>query len=271
MPARYCSQACQKEDWPKHKAWHDTQLGTVDTVTRAWLANPQGNELALNELKLSGAPVDILYGEAQQLSIDGKHSKALKKWKQAIALSPLQPELHIGLARAYSDSNILPRSVEAYLRAMDLCDHGAETTQFEYPLSILTLEDTQTLWVIAALGAVSFLMQGECAEVPTPVWWTDTGLKKLSEKCMGHCGALPDIDDSLRNNCALIRGLVLSTEHFYGVIKAHRTKEELREAAAVLARAATTFPLGNPAHDELKSYARRCFKQVQQAGPAAQY
>ena len=90
--------------------------------------------------------------------------RAAKAFREAIALKPDGPTAYINLGSALRSSGHDVEAAQRFLEAKECSPVGSEN------------------WAVATADAFSMLQQNECADVATPEWWNDEGLKAMSAR-----------------------------------------------------------------------------------------
>ena len=221
MPTTYlCGVNCPANPgaWQLHGALHK-RLRKERKHREDGGAGQQQNRETAGELARraarSGDKYDELLAEGTRYGSKQDTRRAAKAFREAIALRPDQPMAYMHLGTALSISGHAAEAAQWYLEAKERFPVGSEG------------------WAQATANAFNMLRLKECAEVATPEWWNDEGLKALSARVVRAAANVARAHS--------MRAIVLIGGG--GAWEAGpRTAAELREAATHYERAAAVCP-----------------------------
>ena len=110
--AFYCSRQCQKDDWKKHKAWHEGMAQLLASAKPSSEHQPE----AYGELLKTGL---------RQIA-SGDHSAGVATFKSCIQMRPDQAAAHANLGMALRDRGDFVGALPCLLRAVELYEEGTE-------------------------------------------------------------------------------------------------------------------------------------------------
>ena len=176
-PSPFCSKECLKGNWPRHKAWHLEQKGSVCGLADGDNGNAKEKQV-LSTLKnvlkeqpeSEGKSYMSLLMEADELKLKGSYSKADELLQQAVGMNPENPIGHAALGEIQALLNKPAAAAKLYVKAMGLFPQKTQGNNVH----------GKNLWASSALSAIFWLnMPGGKAE-DQPDWFNDEGLKDLS-------------------------------------------------------------------------------------------
>jgi tetratricopeptide (TPR) repeat protein len=215
LPATYyCSEACQEQGWPGHRAWHKEQKKWFESHA-VEENDEQDRATAKRELyraERTGSKYSQLTAAALKLHAEHDYRRAVRKFREAIALDPLEPMAYHNLGISLHQAGDKAKAAEMFLQARELCKDGSED------------------WADATACAFNVLRLPALAEAPKPDWWHDDALKTLSARVMA---TMPNSPVPVNMRAVVLSGLSSAWE------AGRRTAAELREAAKLFLHAAT--------------------------------
>ena len=169
-PAKYCSKACQKEDWPAHKRWHQGVAELLATQAVRVSGGNGGGDDGPEKAAARHAEYSALVQSGLKSCAAGKRAEGIAAFEKAIALRPEQPIGFANLGYTRRDNGEFDAALPPLLRAIALFEDGSE--QWATCIAVA--------WF--AYSADPIL----CNEVPNlPPWLTELAPRlTLADKCV---------------------------------------------------------------------------------------
>ena len=225
--------------WKRHAVYHKGLKEHRKLREDGGVMQQRNRELAEEAARYaeqSGDEYAELLAEGMRYASQRDTRRAARALREAIALSPDGPQAYFNLGAVLTNSGHDVEAAQRYLEAKERYPVGSEG------------------WGRATAAAFCSLTQKECAEVATPEWWNDEGLKVLSARVVR---AVPDDVQAHHMRAAVLSGKC------GGSWEAEpRSVAELNEAATHFDRAAALHPA--PAGKaQLAGWAARCRRQAE--------
>eukprot|EP00122_Pirum_gemmata_P004782 Pgem_evm1s4357 len=129
VPARFCSNECQKLNWPKHKKWHRLHQSIrekQESYEKQMGFDPK--KAATDMVKLQNEATSKYVkkcSEASAMLMEYKAKDAEKLLLQAVKMNPEECPAYSLLAIAYKQSDKVDLSAEAHLNVMKYSKPGS--------------------------------------------------------------------------------------------------------------------------------------------------
>lgn len=227
--AFYCSRQCQKDDWKKHKAWHEGMAQLLASAKPSSEHQPE----AYGELLKTGL---------RQIA-SGDHSAGVATFKSCIQMRPDQAAAHANLGMALRDRGDFVGALPCLLRAVELYEEGTEQWATTSAVAWFAFASS------AGSGVVPTDAAGEAAALPLPPWLTTLEPRiAMAEKCTRAA------DKSMQ--CWAMLGMALAEQ-----------EADLGRAAQAFMKASNLTDQPQT-RDGYRNFARRLLQQLQ-AGAGA--
>eukprot|EP00964_Phaeocystis_antarctica_P082167 scaffold51500_cov64-Phaeocystis_antarctica.AAC.2 len=167
QPRKYCSTACQKQDWKaNHKVWHTVQGSVVEGIS-ARFAETGIWERARERMEEQVADAESPYERNMALGslafVANDRKKAASRFKKAIAANPDMPGAYLQLGMTLRSDQSHKEGASACLLAVQRC--APDTADWGMSLLIL-------ISCIADFNG-KFIMLHPGMEEVTPKWYYD--------------------------------------------------------------------------------------------------
>ena len=167
QPRKYCSTACQKQDWKaNHKVWHTVQGSVVEGIS-ARFAETGIWERARERMEEQVADAESPYERNMALGslafVANDRKKAASRFKKAIAANPDMPGAYLQLGMTLRSDQSHKEGASACLLAVQRC--APDTADWGMSLLIL-------ISCIADFNG-KFIMLHSGMEEVTPKWYYD--------------------------------------------------------------------------------------------------
>ena len=202
-------------NWPRHNKWHKQ----VKKATNRWRPLHRENDCSLAELASAHAEetgdeyLELLADAISRSNRDDLQG-AVRTLRKIIRMQPERPEAYLNLGTMLVRSGKHLEAPQMYLRAMELEEDGTRD------------------WAVATARAFATLATYVSTEVPKPEWWTDEGLKVLSEQVVA---AGPNESEACTMRGHVLAANVTVPAQVWEM--APRTADEVTEAATWYRRA----------------------------------
>ena len=227
--AFYCSRQCQKDDWKKHKAWHEGMAQLLASAKPSSEHQPE----AYGELLKTGL---------RQIA-SGDHSAGVATFKSCIQMRPDQAAAHANLGMALRDRGDFVGALPCLLRAVELYEEGTEQWATTSAVAWFAFASS------AGSGVAPTDAAGEAAALPLPPWLTTLEPRiAMAEKCTRAA------DKSMQ--CWAMLGMALAEQ-----------EADLGRAAQAFMKASNLTDQPQT-RDGYRNFARRLLQQLQ-AGAGA--
>ena len=245
-PASFCSEACLRANWKRHREWHKQwhpKLDTIETFKAACRKDPSVHSAADDDRSeyIELSDFDLCFREGMRLQHSGEHAQAVGVLKRAMQLNPDDHRPYEECAMAYAAQGKFRSAAPKALQSLARCS----SQHWDLQGTELGHGDRmwQGNWALIFSLCFDLLTEADCAALPRPSWWNDAELKAVSSKAVALL-PLQGFHRDMASNILMCRAQILAgpllatTQPQCDWTINSRTPDEWREAGTCYAKAA---------------------------------
>ena len=236
VPALFCSEACLRANWKRHREWHKEWHPRMDTheicKPQPFMTDSTPRGMTSVARGVDENDFNFCFDMGIRYHARGESAQAVTVLKRAMKLKPDDHRPYHECAMAYAAQSKFLSAAPLALQALARC--SAQHWDLQGTELAHGNRMWQENWALIFSLCVDLLGKQECVSLPRPSWWNDAELKAMSAKAMALLplqGYTPD----MANNIYICRASILDSTWYaampgIGWTAGSRTDDEWREA-----------------------------------------